>query len=129
MQTHAIVCVVLFTPHTFPPAHCRAMNTVRSPGRKAGLRGRTLRRDRLTGQFLSLLSLWQDADGLKCQGKAKRQSVSTHLADGGDVKQSCLVASLCLLCTEPCMLTQREKGRPDEDGVARLLKWSVTESC
>ena len=39
-----------------------------------------------------------------------------------DPEQSQLVASLCLLCTEPCRLTHREIGRPDH---SQRLRWSV----
>lgn len=55
------LCVRSYSHHIHmpPPHHWAATtsprDTIKSPGRKAGLSGWTLRGDRLTGQFLSLL--------------------------------------------------------------------------
>lgn len=100
------VCGLIHITHPHPPPHCWAAttsprDTIRSPGRKAGPSGWTLRRDRLAGQVPFPPRLWrlpwQDADGPRCRGEAKVQSVSTQLADCGDLKQSRCEASLLAL--------------------------------
>lgn len=128
------LCVWSYSHHTsVPPPHRWAAttsprDTIKSPGRKAGLSGWTLRRDRLTGQFLSLLvsegSLARRRRP-EMSGPSKSAICLNTVGWLRDPKQSRHVASLCLLCTEPCMLTLRETGRPDQASISQQLRWSA----
>lgn len=131
------VCGLIHITHTCPlptagAATTSPRDTIKSPGRKAGLSGWMPRRDRLTGQFLSLL-VSEGSLARRRRPEMSGQSKSAiYLNTVGwlrDVKQSQLVASLCLLCTEPCTLTQRETGRPDQASVSQQLRWSACRAA
>lgn len=137
VRPHVILRVVLFTSHICAPPHCWATttsprDTIKSPGRKAGLSGWTLRRDRLTGQFLSLLvsegSLARRRQP-EVSGPSKSAICLNTVGWLRDLKQSQHVASPCLLCTEPCMLTLRETGRPDQASISKQLRWSACRAA
>lgn len=132
------LCVWSYSHHTYmPPPHRWATttsprDTIKSLGRKAGLSGWTLWRDRLTGQFLSLLvpkgSLARRRRP-ELSGPSKSAICLNTVGWLQDLKQSQHVASLCLLCTEPCILTQRETGRPDQASISQQLRWSACRAA
>lgn len=127
-------CVVLFTSHIYAsPPYCEAntaspRDTIRSPCRKAGLSGWMLRWDRLTEPFLSLLV---SKGPLARHRRPETSAWSTRpicLDTVGwlqDLKESQHVPSLCLLCTEPCVLAQQETGRPDQPRSSQQFRWSA----
>lgn len=132
------LCVWSYSHHTYmPPPHCRAVttsprDTIKRPGRKAGQSGWTLRRGRLTRQLLSFL-VSEGSFARRRRPEMSEQSKSAICFNTvgclRDVKQSQHVSSLCLLCTEPCMLTQRETGRPDQATVSQQLRWPACRAA
>lgn len=132
------LCVWSYSHHTsVPPPHSWAAtasprDTIKSPGRKAGLSGWTLRRDRLTGQFLSLLVSEGSLARRRRPEMSGRSKSAICLNTVGwlqGLKQAQHEASLCLLCTEPCVLTQRETGRPDQASGSQPLRWSARRAA
>lgn len=87
------LCVWSYSHHTYmPPPHCRGPLPLHPETQLRALAGKQAWaggcRDE-TGSpgssfpSSSLKARWQDADGPRCQGKAKAQSISTQLADCG----------------------------------------------
>lgn len=80
-----------------PPNTTSPRDTIKGPGRKR-TKLRTLRRDRLAGQFPSPPRLrkasWQEADGPRCQVQAAERSVSAQLA--GCKPPTCRISLLAL---------------------------------